>query len=210
MVVDFTVLQVRLHSSFMKKLILFGFVLFLFGCSNDKKEKNGSPIPIPSIYIDVNTVGLQKIKDIVYFNKKKFSGFVYEMFNAKDTSFVKSYLNGLEEGTHKKWYSNKQLFEERFYSNGKKEGIHRAWWENGTKQYEYQISNDEYTGEFKEWNRKGLLIKFFHYKNGQEDGSQKLFYDNGSIRSNYIIIKGRRFGLLGTKNCKNVKDSLSH
>jgi antitoxin component YwqK of YwqJK toxin-antitoxin module len=202
--------QALLHSSFMKYILLIASAFFISACSNSKKEKNVTPKPIPPIYIDVNTVGLQKNQDIVYLNNKKFDGYIYEMYHTKDTSFVKSYLNGLEEGTHKKWYSNKQLFEERFYVNGKKEGTHRAWWENGKKQYEYQISNDVYTGEFKEWNRDGLLVKFFHYKNGQEEGRQKLFYDNGSIRSNYIIIKGRRFGLLGTKNCKNVKDSISH
>jgi antitoxin component YwqK of YwqJK toxin-antitoxin module len=210
MVVVFMAHREQLVNSFMKKLFFIAFPFFLFACSNGKKEKPLSPKPIPSIYIDVNTTGLQKIQDIVYFNDKKFDGYVYEMFNPKDTAFVKSYLNGLEEGLHKSWYPNTQLFEERFYRKGKKEGTHRAWWENGTKQYEYQISNDEYTAEFKEWNREGQLIKFFHYKNGHEDGSQKLFYDNGSIRSNYVIIKGRRFGLLGTKNCKNVKDSLSH
>lgn len=202
--------QEQSHSSFMKRLFLIVLGFFLFACSNGKKEKPVNPKPIPSIYINVNSVGLQKIQDVVYFNDKKFNGYVYEMYNSKDTAFVKSYLNGIEEGIHKSWYPNTQLFEKRFYRNGKKEGTHRAWWENGTKQYEYQIANDEYTGEFKEWNREGQLVKFFHYKNGQEEGSQKLFYDNGSIRSNYVIIKGRRFGLLGTKNCKNVKDSISH
>lgn len=189
---------------------LFFLLLLLFACNQNKKNKSISPKIIPANYVEINTVGLEKIQDIVFFNGKKWDGYIYEMYNQKDTAFVKSYLNGIEEGTHKSWYPNKQLAEKRFYHNGKKEGTHYAWWENGIKQTEYQVSNDEYTGVFKEWNRNGLLVKIFHYKNGQEEGSQKLFYDNGSIRSNYIIIKGRRFGLLGTKNCKNVKDSLSH
>jgi len=194
----------------MKKLIFILFVFILYACSNGKKEKIIIQRSIPAIYIEGKTASLEKIQDIVYYNTRRFDGYVYEMYNAKDTSFVKSYLNGLEEGTHKKWYPNKQLSEERLYHNGKKEGIHKAWWDNGNMQYKYQISNDEYTGEFKEWNQDGLLIKFFHYKNGQEDGSQKLYYENGSIRSNYVIVKGRRFGLLGTKNCSNVKESRSH
>lgn len=194
----------------MKKLPFILFVLFLYACSNGNKEKTVIQRSVPKIYLELNTVGLEKIQDVVYYNSKKFDGYVYEMYNSKDTSFVKSYFNGLEEGTHKKWYPNKQLFEERFYRNGKKEGIHKAWWDNGNKQCEYQISNDEYTGEFKEWNQNGQLIKFFHYNNGQEEGSQKLFYENGSIRSNYVIVNGRRFGLLGTKNCRNVKENLSH
>jgi antitoxin component YwqK of YwqJK toxin-antitoxin module len=191
-------------------LALFFIFSFLFACNEPKKNNIIRSKRIPTNYIEINTVGLEKIEDVIFFNAKKFNGYIYEMYNQKDTAFVKSYLNGIEEGTHKSWYPNKQLAEKRFYHNGKKESTHYAWWENGIKQIEYQVSNDEFTGEFKEWNRDGLLVKFFHYKNGQEEGSQKLFYDNGSIRSNYVIIKGRRFGLLGTKNCKNVKDNISH
>lgn len=76
------------------------------------------------------------------------------------------------------------------------------------KKIEVTVSNDEYTGDFKEWIASGLLIKHFHYKNGQEDGSQQLFYENGKIKANYVIINGKRYGLLGTKNCKNVSDSI--
>jgi hypothetical protein len=37
---------------------------------------------------------------------------------------------------------------------------------------------------------------------------QTWWYDNGKVKSNYRIIEGRRFGLLGTKNCINVSDSI--
>lgn len=185
-------------------------VFFLFACTNSKKKENLNTKKIPNRYFEITTPGLEKIQDIIFLNGKKFDGYIYQMYNPQDTAFVKSYLNGIEEGVHKSWYPNKQIAEERFYHLGKKEGIHRAWWEDGKMQTEYQITNDEYSGTFKEWNRQGCLIKFFHYKNGQEDGSQKLYYDNGSIRSNYIIISGRRYGLLGTKNCKNVKNTSTH
>ena len=36
----------------------------------------------------------------------------------------------------------------------------------------------------------------------------KYFYNNGKVRSNYLVINGKRYGLLGTKNCVNVKDSI--
>ena len=59
-----------------------------------------------------------------------------------------------------------------------------------------------------EKDNNGNLFHLAHYKNGQEEGVQKLWYENGKIRANYIILNGKRFGLLGTKNCLNVKDSL--
>ncbi len=195
----------------MKRPLLIILLSLLCACNSNKKDDSETIVinPIPKLYINGLNPAMQKINDVVYYKTKKFDGYVYELYSSKDTIYVKSYVNGIEEGVHKKWYPNKQLSEQRFYHNGKKEGTHKAWWENGKLQYEYQISNDEYTGEYKEWNPNGKLLKIFHYKNGQEDGSQKLFYDNGSIRANYVIIKGRRFGLLGTKNCKNVKDSLN-
>lgn len=83
-----------------------------------------------------------------------------------------------------------------------------AWWENGNKKISYLFDNDEYNGICREWNAEGKLIREMSYKKGYEDGPQKMFYDNGKIRSNYVIIKGRRYGLLGTKNCINISDNV--
>jgi antitoxin component YwqK of YwqJK toxin-antitoxin module len=52
------------------------------------------------------------------------------------------------------------------------------------------------------------LVKQMNYLKGHEEGPQKWWYDNGKIKANYIIQDGRRFGLLGTKNCINVTDSI--
>ena len=108
----------------------------------------------------------------------------------------------------KKYYSNKQLMEYRAFRNEMKNGEQIAYWDNGNKRFEFMAVNDVYEGELKEWDYNGKLFHLAHYKNGQEDGVQKLWYENGKIRANYVIIKGRRFGLLGTKNCKNVSDSI--
>ena len=108
----------------------------------------------------------------------------------------------------KKYYSNKQLMEYREFRNEMKNGKQIAYWDNGNKRFEFIAKNDAYEGELMEWDYSGNLFHLAHYKNGQEEGVQKLWYDNGKIRANYITIKGRRFGLLGTKNCKNVSDSI--
>ena len=108
----------------------------------------------------------------------------------------------------KKYYPNKQLMEYREFRNDMKNGKQLAYWDNGHKRFEFVAVNDTYEGELKEWDYNGNLFHLAHYKNGQEEGVQKLWYDNGKIRANYVIIKGRRYGLLGTKNCKNVSDSI--
>ena len=75
-------------------------------------------------------------------------------------------------------------------------------------QQHYLFSNDEYEGTCREWNEAGRLVKEMNYKAGYEAGSQRSWYDNGRIRANYVIEDGRRYGLLGTKNCVNVSDSI--
>ena len=191
-----------------KNLILT--LIFFFSCKN---EENKIIFPkelkkVPLVYKYASNYSFEMHQDTLYFNNKKFSGIQYSLYEGRDTAFIKPYLKGLEEGITKKWHSNKQLAEERLYIDGKKEGIHKGWWENGNIKFEFEVSNDEYTNEFREWNNNGLLIKHFHYKNGQENGSQKLFYENGKVKANYVILNGKRHGLLGTKNCKNVSDSI--
>lgn len=109
---------------------------------------------------------------------------------------------------YKNYYPNHQLMECREYRNGMKNGKQIAYWNNGNKRFEYTAKNDEYEGEMKEWDYNGKLFHLAHYKNGQEEGIQKLWYENGQIRANYMMLRGRRYGLLGTKNCKNVSDSI--
>ena len=108
----------------------------------------------------------------------------------------------------KKWFPNKKIREERTYANGMKNGKQIAYWDNGNKRFEFTAVDDKYEGEMKEWDYNGNLLHLAHYKNGQEEGVQQLWYENGKIRANYIIKNGRRFGLLGTKNCKNAADSI--
>lgn len=127
---------------------------------------------------------------------------------SRDTMEIRTYHKGLEHGTWKKFYPGGIVRELRYFENGQKTGDLITWWENGQKQSHYLFKNGEYEGTCREWNMEGKLVREMNYHKGYEEGSQKQWYDDGNIRSNYVIIKGRRFGLLGTKNCTNVSDSL--
>ena len=100
------------------------------------------------------------------------------------------------------------LKEIRSYNNGIKYGKHTGYYNNGKKQFEYNLKNDEYHGLKRAWNKEGVMIQKMNFLKGYENGYQKVWYDNGTIKSNYYVKNGRRFGLLGTKNCTNVKDSI--
>ncbi len=190
--------QVQLHN----KVLITLFALML-GCNLQEKEQ-----PLIS-KLNSNDERFSSQNGIVFHEQNPYTGYVFTLFaNQKDTAMITGFLKGREHGTWKKFYPDGMLQEIRVYRNGKKVDKYNAYWEDGTKKLAYNFKDDEYEGLCQEWTRDGLLIKSMHYSKGYEEGEQKMFFEDGKIRSNYVIVKGRRYGLLGTKNCINVSDSL--
>lgn len=193
------------------KYFLILLVAFVF---NSCKEVKNKTLLIkneeePSLYISNLSRDVNSRNDTLYFRNNKFEGVLYSIDEiTKDTLSVETYKNGILNGISKKWYSNSRLMELRYYSNGQKEGKQIAYFENGNTKFEFTAKDDHYEGELKEWNMDSKLIHLATFKNGQEEGTQKMWYDNGKIRANYVMLNGKRYGLLGTKNCKNVSDSI--
>jgi len=167
-----------------------------------------SSITIPNLYINILDTGVVFHQDTLYFQAKKWSGFVFKLFPNKDTAFVGSYWNGLEEGVHQKWYPHYKLAEFRNYHLGKKVGKHIGFWDNGNPKFEYHFSDGELQGVSNEWYENGRPYKVMHYQKGYEAGSQKMWWENGVIRANYVVKQGRRYGLIGLKLCMTPKDSI--
>lgn len=196
--------------------ILLGFLFLCTSCLSCKSKKNILAITdlrlaktVLPIYINAADSQFILKQDTVYYGAKYFTGYKFSLFNNGDTAAINSYFNGVEEGLQKKWYINGMLAEERFYINGKKENINKGWWPDGKLKIYYTALNNEYNGEFKEWYATGLLAKQFHYVNGQEEGSERLWWDNGTVRANYVIKKGKKYGLIGLKICVNPYDSIA-
>ncbi|WP_338814267.1 toxin-antitoxin system YwqK family antitoxin [Bernardetia sp. Wsw4-3y2] len=162
--------------------------------------------------IDAEGKNIKSIKSkqgFLYINDSIFSGMIYYLYpNSTDTLKIENYSNGKENGYWFHYYPNHILKEKRFFTNGKKEGEHIGFYKNGQKKFLYHLKNDVYEGNNREWTIDGMLVKDMNYQLGQEQGSQKIWYDNGKIKANYVIKDGRRYGLLGTKNCQNVSDSV--
>lgn len=189
--------QVQLQS---KALLLIA--LLLSGCD----VLNNNQLSRPKLNADSEHT--EAVNGILLAAGQPFSGQLFKLYpHSKDTFEISSYLNGKEHGAWRKYYAGNRLMEIRHFVKGKKEGEYLAWWVDGTPKLDYHFANDEYEGTCKEWNREGTLIKVMNYKAGYEEGQQRWWYDNGKIKANYIMRGGRRYGLLGTKNCVNVYDN---
>jgi len=180
---------------FLSNIVIF-LIIQLAGCDSRKQiSRNGA-------HPDFNMVN-----DVMYFRQEPYTGQMFNLYpGSKDTSEIVGYLNGREHGLWTRFYPDGKLREERQFASGFKIGRLTAWWENGKKKLEYVFQNNEYEGTCREWNAVGRLTREMNYKKGYEEGSQKVFYDNGKVRSNYVVLNGRRYGLLGTKNCVNASD----
>ncbi len=190
--------RARFRNSF-----LWILVLLLLGCN-----KTGKQTP-ERTFVNSATHKITWVKGRLQVNNQPFSGVLYSLYaGTTDTLETAAFLNGQEHGTWKKFYPNGKLQEKRAFTKGLKTGEYVAFWENGGKKLQYFFAAGEYEGTCHEWNKTGLLVQEMNYVQGHESGSQKLFWDNGKIKSNYFILNGRRYGLLGTKNCVNVSDSI--
>ncbi len=181
----------------------------MWACSS-KKEDSGTAIPrlIPSNWVEANDKALTRNQDTLFYKRSYFSGYLFQLYPSSDTSYVISYLHGLQEGLTRKWHPNGQLAENRIYVSGKKEGTHSAWWEEGKPKFIFEVRDDAYSGELQEWYNTGQLAKLFHYKDGQEEGSQKMWWADGSLRANYVVRNGKKYGSIGIKLCLNPNDSI--
>lgn len=150
--------------------------------------------------------GLQEKGNQMLFRGEPFSGIIYVPASDGDTISTAMYQNGLPEGWTRQWYDNGQLREVRRYHAGRKTGEHRGWWLDGKLRFVYHFDNDLMEGLQQDWSDKGQLFREFHYHLGQEEGMQKMWYEDGSIRMNYKVVKGRRYGLQGVKNCDTTEN----
>lgn len=198
MVLDFMERLVLFHN----KLVCCCLLFFFVQCQHKKTES-------AQVYVWADSVSVTTRLGITQVNGVPFSGILMAYYpGTRDTAYCLAYRKGLEDGTWKKFYPNHQLQELRYFNQGQKIDSCLSWWESGSKRSVSYFVQDEYEGELQEWNAGGQRIKEMHYQAGHEEGSQKAWYDNGKIKSNYVIRAGRRYGLLGTKNCTNVSDSL--
>ena len=179
------------------RFLIFAFCILL-GCKEE-----------PMLVYNAKTLALKTQRGVTLNQGIPFSGIVIKQFpESQDTLSIQKYRHGKADGTWKRFYRSGKTQEIRYYENGKKIRAHKYYYPSGKLKFHYQLENDVYHGFKKEWNPQGLIISHKNYENGQEEGKQQRWYENGKVKSNYIIKNGRRYGLLGTKNCINVKDSL--
>lgn len=149
---------------------------------------------------------LERQGALFYHLNKPFSGNAIELYPTGEIKSTARFSSGSREGEQYTYHENGQLASVRSYRNNKKHGEHVGWWPNGNKKFSYHFIDGLQEGESLEWYVDGELFREMNYTKGKEEGSQKMWENDGSIRANYVVKNGRRYGLIGLKNCKSVND----
>ncbi len=179
-------------------LLLF----FLLSCHKEPKETR-----VLKVY-DITKIKLSDRNGQAFLGNQLFSGKLFALNTNKDTVYKATYLNGVKEGVEIKCYVSGKINEKRRFKNGFQNGTAKGWYESGKPMFVYQFKNEAFHGVYKEWYENGKLYRDQHFVNGLEEGVQQVYNSDGRIKVNYVIKNGRRYGLLGTKNCKNVTEKL--
>ncbi|MDN5215318.1 hypothetical protein QQ020_24780 [Fulvivirgaceae bacterium BMA12] len=142
----------------------------------------------------------------VFYLDSPFTGQVREYFPGGAIKSAINYRNGLKEGEALKFYEHGAIAERRYYHNNEKSGTHMGWWPSGVTRFKISYLNGLYHGKYEAWFKNGGRYKLFHYNAGEEAGSQQMWKENGTFRANFYVVRGRRFGLIGLKQCKSVEN----
>ncbi len=140
------------------------------------------------------------LQGVLHFHGQPFNGVTVQHENGD--SVYTSYVNGLQQGEERRYYSAGQRQSVRYFEQGKKQGLHKAWWPHGNLKFEYHFLDDVHHGSAKTWHPNGQLASLFQYEHGYEMGLQQMWFDDGSVRAQYQMKNGRRYGWMGSKLCQ--------
>lgn len=187
----------------MTKLQLICLVGLAIACASCQSD-NAKTIQIPDTRVEADLPGFKRTSGVLMYDGKPFSGYRYTKFPNDKTATLIGYWQGKREGEAKGFYVSGQRRYQKFYHQGKRIKTHYGWYSTGKTRFIRQYKNGLMEGVEKMYYRDGRLAVERHFQNGKEQGSQKEWSQKGKLVSNYVVKKGRRYGVLGRKNCVSV------
>ena len=142
------------------------FLIILFGCLEEAQ------------IVHSNDRLLTKIKGVLYYDNKPFSGIV-----------TSSYHNG-------------KIQSKQSYDFGRRHGEYHEWYPNGQQRYTKLYHKGIQNGEQKEWYPNGILSRNMKFNQGRQEGEQIGWKENGDLRFKYTYVNGKRYGFMGASLCQ--------
>ncbi len=115
-------------------------------------------------------------------------------YNNGNTLHELNYVNGLLEGTEKKYYADGKLSKAGEYLFDSREGMVKNFFENGKLQsiYNYDLGNCDGAGS--SYYKNGNLEEASNYKDDDMEGTYKYYLENGKLYASGNYEEGQREG----------------
>ncbi len=154
--------------------------------------------------VEATDPSLERVNGILYFGSAPFSGYVVETYSNGQLKSKVGWLNGKRDGLSELWHPDGSKRERREYSENRKTGNHLGWYEDGTLKFDLNLKDGAYHGLCRQWYSNGQLATELNFVEGEEVGSQRSWNYQGELQGNYVVRRGHRYGLIGSKSCLTV------
>ncbi|HAS45309.1 MAG TPA: hypothetical protein DCS93_32800 [Microscillaceae bacterium] len=183
-----------------KLFCLVGLAILCTNCQSDQAQD----IKIPNEKVEAGLSGFKQKNGTLWYDGKPFSGYRFSKHPNGKIATITGYWQGKKEGEAKAFYATGKPRYQKFYHQGKRTKTHYGWYSTGKKRFIRQYNKGLMVGVEQLYYRNGRLAVQRHFENGKEQGPQKEWSEKGKLVSNYVVKKGRRYGVLGRKNCVSV------
>jgi antitoxin component YwqK of YwqJK toxin-antitoxin module len=143
------------------------------------REFNPADQSVYTIFYDQKNNKVSEGKSV---NKQNEGVWKYYHFESKALMTVESYKKGKLEGTRTVYYGDSKPAEEAFYINGLKQGSYKKWANNGVVLEEATYDKDQYEGQAIYRDPLGNIVAKGLYKKGKKVGMWQ-FYEGGKLVS---------------------------
>lgn len=128
-------------------------------------------------HVDKTTFALYDTVVNLKHDMKPINGLLY-----CDNGDMGIYVNGKEDGLHRYWYDNGQLWYENNFKDCQLHGVQRGWHEDGRLYYETNWKHGKKYGLHRQWYENGQLKYEVNYKENKKEGRFRYWDKYGNIK----------------------------
>jgi len=151
---------------------------------SQKKYLEAEVIEIDKLLCD--RISRQPISGVLEYKSWRPSGRKLVEFREAECEF----MNGLRDGSFKKFSSAGVLVFHERWAGGLLHGITTEFFEDGQRRAEYCYENGLRSGEYREWASSGRLIVCGLYRGGKKEGTWRAFDEDGNVSEMVVFADG--------------------
>jgi len=194
------------HPAFSRLLFCIGLLIGSVSCKSKTEQPVKADHHTEEMTVEASSLRLVAEEGLVYYQGIPFTGTSQAFYDNGHLAESIHYLQGIREGSRKKWFPSGQISFQANYEAGKRNGAVFTWWKTGVLRSKAMYLDGIVHGKQQQWYPSGALFKELNINQGVEEGLQRAWRENGKIYNNYEAKDGRIFGLKRATLCYELEE----